>query len=63
MADEVDLLDTGGEIGSSAEKARWLFDQGGDLTEEDREQITIRNHKHLLSDPAHLIIQLSLHFE
>ena len=63
MADEVDLIDTGGEIGISAEKANWLLDQAGDLTEEDPEQITIRIHEHLLCDAAHLIIQLSLHFE
>ena len=57
MTDEVDLLDTGGEIGISQEKANWLLDQAGDLMEEDPEQITIRNHEHLLSDPVHKIIQ------
>ena len=49
MSDEVDLIDTEGEIGISAVKANWLLDQAGDLTEEDPEQITIRNHEHLLS--------------
>ena len=56
MADEVDLIDTGGEIGILAEKANWLLDQARDSTEEDPEQITIRN-EHLLSDSVHLIIQ------
>ena len=59
MAEEVDLLfeKTGRQNGISADKAKLLLEQAGDLKEEDPEQITIRNHEHLLCDQVHIIIQ------
>ena len=59
MAESVDLLfeKTGRQNGISADKAKLLLDQAGDLKEEDPKQITIRNHEHLLCDQVHIIIQ------
>ena len=56
--EDEELLDTGKTVlGITEDKADWLFDEAGELTEEDPEQLTIQKYSHLLNDKVHMIIQ------
>ena len=44
-------------IDISKERADWLFDEAGELVDEDEEQIKIERYEHLMSDKIHIIIQ------
>ena len=37
-------------IAAVMERADWIFDQAGDLVDEDEEQLKITRYEHLLSD-------------
>ena len=41
----------------SKERALNLYNEAGELVEEDKEQITLQKNSHLLSDTVHIIIQ------
>ena len=56
--DEEELVDTGGTgLSITKNKADWLYDQAGELIDEDQEQLTVELYRHLLSDKVHSIIQ------
>ena len=56
--DEEELIDTGGtDLAITKNKADWLYDQAGELIDEDQEQLTVELYRHLLSDKVHSIIQ------
>ena len=44
------------KLGISKETSEYLFDQAGDLIEEDAEEISLLANKHLLNDSVALII-------
>jgi len=47
----------GDEFVPSKERALELYDEAGELVEEDAEQITLQKNSHLLSDTVHILIQ------
>ena len=55
---EEELIDTGGtDLAITKNKADLLYDQAGELIDEDQKQLTVELYRHLLSDKVHSIIQ------
>ena len=52
--DEEELIDTGGtDLAITKIKADWLYEQAGELIDEDQKQLTIELYRYLLSDKVH----------
>ena len=57
VSDDESLDTTKLDLNISKERADWLYDQAGELVDEDEEQLKVEKYNHLLSDKIHIIIQ------
>ena len=57
VSDDESLDTTKIDLNISKERADWLYDQAGELVDEDEEQLKVEKYNHLLSDKIHIIIQ------